>query len=119
MIRATKYIRKSSFITIIIIIILIEFGFLPSRSISPSFASPLEAAVPSVSISTATVMIGENFNFSITFENTGADPGYGPLIDLVFPLTGQDGDDGSVSLEQVIQAVLIDVKEIQLNPKSV
>ncbi|RPJ39084.1 MAG: hypothetical protein EHM35_03170, partial [Planctomycetaceae bacterium] len=47
-------------------------------------------------------MIGEDFTFTATFDNTSADPndeGYGPFIDLVFPVTGADGanvgiDDG-------------------------
>jgi fimbrial isopeptide formation D2 family protein/uncharacterized repeat protein (TIGR01451 family) len=39
--------------------------------------------------------IGENFTFTVTFDNTSpTDPGYGPYIDLIFPVTGQDGDDG-------------------------
>lgn len=92
---ATKFVRKYSF-SIIIIKFILRFRILPGRFISPGFSKPLYAAVPSVSISPIPVMIGENFSLTVIFENTGADPGDGPLIDLVFPLTGQDGDDGSV-----------------------
>lgn len=41
------------------------------------------------------VLIGEPFSFTATFENTGADPGYGPFIDLVFPVNGADGAAGT------------------------
>ena len=57
-------------------------------------ARPTAAAYPSVTIAPSSVMIGEDFSFIATFDNSDADPGYGPFIDLVFPYTGQDGDDG-------------------------
>lgn len=41
------------------------------------------------------ILIGENFSFTATFNNTGDDPGYGPFIDLVFPVNGADGAAGS------------------------
>jgi hypothetical protein len=34
----------------------------------------------------------EDVTFSVTFENTGADPGFGPFIDLVIPATAGLGD---------------------------
>ena len=40
------------------------------------------------------VFLGEDFDFSVTFNNTGDVPGYGPFIDLIFPVTGADGNDG-------------------------
>ena len=62
---------------------------------------PVEAvATPNVSLNLpAETKIGENFSFSATFSNTGTTTGYGPYIDLVFPVTGIDGagvatDDG-------------------------
>ncbi|HDD62422.1 MAG TPA: isopeptide-forming domain-containing fimbrial protein, partial [Chloroflexi bacterium] len=56
---------------------------------------PLAAANASVSLGIpSSVMIGEDFSLTVGFENTGTDPGYGPFIDLIFPYTGQDGDDG-------------------------
>ena len=58
-------------------------------------------------------MIGENFCFTVTFENTGVDPGYGPFIDLVFPLTDKMVTTGQYNWRQVIQAVLTDVEQIQ------
>lgn len=87
---------KARVYTFIITIIILSFGNVSGSLFTPGFARPLEAAVPSVSISLSSVMIGEDFSFNVIFENTGSDPGYGPFIDLVFPMTGQDGDDGSV-----------------------
>ncbi len=56
---------------------------------------PLMAAMASVSLGLpGSVMLGENFSFTVTFDNMGDAPGYGPFIDLIFPVTGMDGDDG-------------------------
>jgi len=90
----SKNFSRAHVYTFIITIIILGFSAISGSSFTRGFARPFEAAIPSVSISTSSVMIGENFSFTITFENTGSDPGYGPFIDLVFPLTGQDGDDG-------------------------
>ena len=39
--------------------------------------------------------IGQPFTFTVTFDNAHpTDAGYGPFVDLVFPATGADGDDG-------------------------
>lgn len=60
--------------------------------------APLLVATPTLILGVpATTMIGSAFSFTATFDNTGAPPnevGYGPFIDLVFPATGMDGDDG-------------------------
>jgi len=83
--------RKPGFYLLLVISILGTGLFTPYSAL----ARPLMAAVPSVSlIIPSPVMIGEDFSFTVTFENTGADTGYGPFVDLVFPLTGEDGDDG-------------------------
>ncbi|MCS6879953.1 MAG: isopeptide-forming domain-containing fimbrial protein, partial [Chloroflexaceae bacterium] len=43
----------------------------------------------------AQALIGQPFDFTVTFDNADpADTGYGPFVDLVFPATGVDGDDG-------------------------
>ncbi len=56
---------------------------------------PLLAATADVSLSMPSeVFLGEDFTFQVSFDNNGADPGYGPFVDLVFPVTGADGDDG-------------------------
>lgn len=41
------------------------------------------------------VPIGQDFEFTLTFENTGIDIGYGPFIDILFPLNGADGAAGT------------------------
>lgn len=51
---------------------------------------------PTVSISSsADALIGESYSFTVGFENTGADPGYGPFVDLIFPVNGADGAAGT------------------------
>ncbi len=43
----------------------------------------------------AEALIGQPFTFTVTFDNVDVtDTGYGPFIDLVFPATGVDGNDG-------------------------
>ncbi|HSB90301.1 MAG TPA: hypothetical protein VLD63_09800, partial [Anaerolineales bacterium] len=66
-----------------------------ARSVPPLV--PLPAGVPSVSLSVpATVFIGQPFSFTVTFDNASAtDTGYGPFIDLLFPVNGADGAAGS------------------------
>uniref|UniRef100_A0A7C4Q3F5 Sortase n=1 Tax=Bellilinea caldifistulae TaxID=360411 RepID=A0A7C4Q3F5_9CHLR len=55
-------------------------------------AAPRFAAVPSVSINApGQVFIGSSFSFTVTFDNTGADTGYGPYLDVFLPLSGADG----------------------------
>ncbi|KXK26078.1 MAG: hypothetical protein TR69_WS6001001372 [candidate division WS6 bacterium OLB20] len=50
------------------------------------------APVPSLVVSLpAETLIGEDVSFSISFQNTGTNEGYGPFIDLIFPFTGADG----------------------------
>ncbi len=58
-------------------------------------------AVPDVTIQTPAddVFIGGDFTFSVAFDNIGSTEGYGPIIDLIFPVNGADGtnpalDDG-------------------------
>ncbi|MBV6393594.1 MAG: hypothetical protein KPEEDBHJ_02836 [Anaerolineales bacterium] len=56
-------------------------------------AAPLAASAPTVSLALpAEAFIGDTVNFTVTFDNADpADPGYGPLIDLVLPTSGPDG----------------------------
>ena len=59
------------------------------------FLSPEFTATSDVSIAGPyDVFIGEDFSFLVTFNNGGDTTGYGPYIDLLFPSTGIDGDDG-------------------------
>ncbi|OJX45853.1 MAG: hypothetical protein BGO78_11145 [Chloroflexi bacterium 44-23] len=58
-------------------------------------AQPLQTAIPAVNVNQpADVLIGENFTFPVIFDNSGDTTGYGPFIDLIFPTSGMDGDDG-------------------------
>ncbi len=60
---------------------------------APALAQP----VPSTSLDVpAESMLGEQVDFTVTFDNTSAtDTGYGPFIDLVFPVNGADGAAGT------------------------
>ena len=54
-------------------------------------AQPLYAPTPTVTLNvTDQVLIGENFNFTVTFDNSSADIGYGPYIDVYLPQSGAD-----------------------------
>lgn len=59
-------------------------------------ARPLMAATPNISLEVPSqVMIGEDFSFIVNFSNSGDAPGYGPFIDVVFPVNGADGAAGT------------------------
>ena len=67
--------RKAGFYLLLFISILGIGLYIPYQA----QAHPLMAANPSVSvIIPSPVMLGEDFIFTVTFENTGADTGYGP-----------------------------------------
>ena len=60
----------------------------PTAAVS---AQPLYAPTPTVTLNvTDQVLIGENFNFTVTFDNSSADIGYGPYIDVYLPQSGAD-----------------------------
>ncbi|HEY9075989.1 MAG TPA: sortase [Anaerolineaceae bacterium] len=51
--------------------------------------------MPSVGIGLAAEsMLGESITFDVQFWNGGSTPGYGPFVDLIFQVSGADGDDG-------------------------
>jgi len=62
---------------------------------SSSLLKPYYDAVPGVTTNLpAEGMVGEPVSFNVLFDNTGDAPGYGPYMDVIFPETGMDGDDG-------------------------
>ncbi len=77
----------------------------PTRRRRPLFLEALEDrrllacdAIPAVSLNLpAEPFIGQNVNFSVVFDNTGTDPGYGPFADLVLPRNGADGAAGTAT----------------------
>lgn len=71
------------------------------KIVKPAGVHPRPAYAPAAGVTLnvpAQVAIGANFSFTATFDNTAANAagntGYGPFIDLYFPVTGSDGDDG-------------------------
>ena len=65
---------------------------LPGKALESRLFRPLYVAAPSLALNIpSTTPLGENFTFTASFSNTGADPGYGPFIDIVLPAKGVDG----------------------------
>ncbi|WP_052949711.1 VCBS domain-containing protein [Dyella japonica] len=60
------------------------------------FQGLLVDASPTVTLSSAggDVLLGDQVTFTASFTNTSTQDGYAPFIDLFFPATGKDGDDG-------------------------
>jgi uncharacterized repeat protein (TIGR01451 family)/fimbrial isopeptide formation D2 family protein len=62
-------------------------------------AQPLYAPTPTVSLDVdSQVLIGEDFRFTVTFDNSSTDIGYGPYIDVYLPQSG--ADDSTDGLKQ-------------------
>lgn len=62
---------------------------------------PSAASLPVVSLNVpAEEFIGNNVNFTVTFDNPDpTDPGYGPLIDLIIPRNGADGNQNTDTMD--------------------
>ncbi|TNI63502.1 adhesin [Aeromonas media] len=67
-----------------------------SRAAMQSYDRLLANADPSSSLplSNANVLLGEQFEFTVTLSNEASQTGYAPYLDLYLPGTGKDGDDG-------------------------
>ncbi|MFP3854798.1 MAG: hypothetical protein ACLFWD_10960, partial [Anaerolineales bacterium] len=78
-------------------LILLLIGFLITPLLTPVVqARPLMAATPSASISApSSLFIGQDFTFTVTLDNAGEDTGYGPYLDVLFPVNGADGNAGA------------------------
>lgn len=74
-----------------------------------SFQGLLADASPTASLNSggAEVQLGEQFTFTVSFNNPSTQEGYAPFIDVFLPATGRDGDDGAtfVSATYLGQAV--------------
>ena len=63
----------------------------PQAAASPmAEPRPLSAPTAQVGLSPVTARIGEDFIFTVTFQNGSTDIGYGPFMDLVLPVNGSD-----------------------------
>ncbi|UPG95554.1 VCBS domain-containing protein [Luteibacter aegosomatissinici] len=62
----------------------------------PLAVAAAPGAAPTVTLSEAATdaLLGGNVTFTASFDNTSAQVGYAPYIDLFLPATGRDGDDG-------------------------
>ncbi len=94
---------------LILVFLSVFFGASPveniaARGVEPAplpetiSSAPLLAPLASVTLAVpATLQIGEAFSFTATFDNTDADEvGYGPFIDVYFPVIGVDGAGAAV-----------------------
>lgn len=79
-----------------------------------SFQGLLADASPTASLgsSAADVQLGEQFTFTVSFNNPSTQEGYAPFIDVFMPATGRDGDDGvtfvsATYLGQVVNSFVI------------
>ena len=98
--------RNTKFVALIFFILVLLAAQIPVQPAQAAPAAeeaqaPLSAPLATVSLGMpSNLMVGQDFSFTATFDNTDADEvGYGPFIDLVFPVTGADGagvgvDDG-------------------------
>ncbi|NTV35930.1 MAG: hypothetical protein HGA53_03165, partial [Anaerolineaceae bacterium] len=89
---------RSSKNSIIAFRILIAFILIASFFLNPGGNSALARpeTAPTADITNTLPgegLVGEPVNFNVTISNGGT-TGFGPFIDLVFPLTGADGNDG-------------------------
>ncbi|NPV56022.1 MAG: DUF11 domain-containing protein [Anaerolineae bacterium] len=79
---------------IVLLTALITSSF--AQSASPVSAKPLLGPIANISASIPSeVPIGADFTFTVTFDNDNTSPGYGPFIDLAFPVNGADGAAGT------------------------
>ncbi len=62
-------------------------------AVLPGGVKAADTPIPAVSLTVPPEsFIGETLSFTASFSNTsGTDPGYGPYIDLIFPVNGADG----------------------------
>ncbi|MBN2044689.1 MAG: DUF11 domain-containing protein [Anaerolineales bacterium] len=70
-----------------------------SARVQPAPQQPAPLAAPTINLSLDmpdTIFLGDNFSFNVTFDTTG-DTGYGPFIDLIFPVNGIDGNSNTSS----------------------
>lgn len=67
-----------------------------SSAAMASFDGLLADAAPTVTLPAtgSDVLLGDNFSFTVNFNNSSTQPGFAPFINLALPATGKDGDDG-------------------------
>ncbi len=61
-----------------------------------AFDGLLADAEPTTTLSSggSSVLLGDQFNFTVNLSNPASQEGYAPFVDLFIPATGKDGDDG-------------------------
>ena len=94
----TTHSRSALHFAAVLLVVFIQFNLSKPQDVQaapapePVRPRPLSAPGAAVTLNVPTnVILGQDVSFSVTFRNTGADPGYGPFIDLLIPATGADG----------------------------
>lgn len=84
---------KTIFAVVMLCIIVISLSYILEPPQKTVLARPLFAAKPTVSVSIpGEVMVGESFTFDVTLGPDATTTGYGPIIDVVFPVVGAGGN---------------------------
>lgn len=92
----------------------ILLGLLPDEASAKPRYLPTEEALISLP---AEALIGSQVTFTVTFDNNGDEPGFGPYIDVVLPAIGMDGSDGiTFQSASYLGAALPDAPVVQIFP---
>ncbi len=87
--RFLRFLKWSFFITFFFVGVEIFVGSRPA----PVAARFTVVAAPAITLNVPdTAFIGQQVNFTVTFDNTDTVTGYGPIIDLIIPTNGADGN---------------------------
>ena len=93
--KSIRQLSRKSFIVVYLLTLILS-GSAGIVSANPN-SKPLFAPVPGVNIDIpASLLIGEDFSFTVSFDNTDADEvGYGPYVDIFLPQSGADDSTSS------------------------
>ena len=87
---------KSGVWLFVILFIVLSFLFSSIQKLGGEIQTSASATANVTSVIPAQTMVGQNFSFTTSFNNSGTTVGYSPFIDLVFPVTGNDGAGASI-----------------------
>jgi len=121
------YSHGRTFLRLVFVFIFLSstFGVTPARSAqalgveqapkASELTVPLMAPVATVALGMPTgVLLRDDVTFSVTFENTGDAPGFGPFIDLVIPATAGLGAN-SISVSYAGTTIVPSVRTFALS----
>ena len=88
-----RFSRQHTWLSVVVLMFLLLYLGHPASTVGAAPAErPALSTPPAISLNVpAEAFLGTTVNFTVTFDNPGTAPGYGPLIDLVIPTNGPDG----------------------------